>query len=265
MLLVGLLMLCSMGAPREHVPYQSIGNPGQLVDSEMQTAVGQLSWPFKRALWPANEGVWLTRSEVPPAVLEQAVQDIRAVLNDEYVPDDLQAHLQAVLLKGPGSAQPDTDTLVARYKIGDYEIQLQEDGAFLYIMIKANRPQSGGQPSDTYLRDMASRFLKVPQDRLGTMEMNLVATPVSGSRTLKHGHLWLQSRSAPIRKWWQHIVGWSDGTSVFFCVPEQRGIDRGPKAHPGIPKRFAVPSSAATAPMDPDLPHPEDLPSPPSQ
>lgn len=214
---------------------------GQFFGEAVRSALaGDLE--YRDAIWPSEAELEkaLDPSAVPPAVRERAERWVRTILKEDLVPADLGDRFIAITRRVPTIPPGDVDYLVARYRRGDYQVQIVEMGAGVSVLVDPiNEPVSSDV--ETYVRTAADRFLNLPAGVAGKAELRLKTVDMKDGGGLYYGTM--DYEYEPLMKnraWWNHSYVWSDGKLFYYRAIERTGLEPPgpPQVHPGIRRRF---------------------------
>jgi len=231
----------ALAAP-EATPLPAKGN---LFREAVRSKLATLHLEYRDAIWPSQAELEkkVDPSLVPAAVTERAERWVNTILKEEWVPTDLARRFIPLTRTVPTVPPDQVDYLVARYKVSVTQIQIEETGVSLSVLIT---PEGGSPASDveSYIKSAAARYLNLPPEVLAKGELKLKSEGLSDGGRLYYGTM--DYKYEPLmrnRAWWNHTYLWSDGKSLYFHTLERTGTEpaRGPElqqAKPGIPPRF---------------------------
>ena len=235
------LTLIAVGALPAHEA-TSIAEPGQLFGPAVGSALGALRLAHRDAIWP-NEAELenaLDPSVVPPAVRQEAAGWVRTILKNDLVPADLADRFIAMRRQLPTVPPDDVDYLITRYQIGDFQVQILEDGVGVGILVNPLNAEASSDV-EAYIRTAADRFLNLPGGVAEKAALDLKSVALRDGGRLYFGTMDYQYE--PLmenRAWWNYSFVWSDGKLFYYRAVEKTGLEvQGPpRAQPGIPPRF---------------------------
>ena len=239
---VGLGLMLSMGwALMGADDVAPISGSGQFFGEAVRSALaGDLE--YRDAIWPSEVELEkaVDPSAVPPAVRERAERWVRTILKEDLVPADLGQRFIAITRRVPTIPPDDVDYLVARYRRGDYQVQILEMGAGLSVLVDPIK-EPVSSDVETYIRAAADRFLNLPAGVAGKAELRLKKVDMKDGSGLYYGTMDYQYE--PLmnnRAWWNHSFVWSDGKLFYYRAIERTGLEPPGRlqVHPGIPRRF---------------------------
>jgi len=218
-----------------------VADSAQFFSQAVRSAL-QGNWACREAIWPSEAELEkvLDPSVVPPAVREEAVEWVKAILKKDLVPADLGQRFIAIRRRVPSIPPDDVDYLIARYQMGDYRVQVLEMGAGLSVLVDpVKEPVSSDV--ETYIRAAADRFLNLPAGVPGKAELRLKTVDMKDGGSLYYGTM--DYEYEPLMKnraWWNHSFVWSDGKLFYYSAIERTGLEPPgrPQARPGIRPRF---------------------------
>ncbi len=236
-----VLILISVWALAAAEKVTPVPGSGQFFGEAVRSAL-QGNWAYRDSIWPSKAELEkaLDRSAVPPAVREEAVEWVQTMLRKDLVPADLAERFIAITRRVPSIPPDDVDYLIVRYQIGDCQVQIQENGVALSILVN---PLETTVVSDVegYIRSAAEKFLKLPAGVAANAELNLKSVDLRGGGRLYSGTM--DYEYEPLMKnraWWNHSYVWSDGKLFYYRAIERTGLEPPgrPQVHPGIRPRF---------------------------
>ena len=236
---VMLLTVWGLGAAPEVKPLPATGNLfGEAVRSKLATPFSE----YTEAIWPSQAELEkaLDRSLVPAAATEEAETWVKTMLKQELVPSDLKDRFIPLTRRIPFIPPDDVDYLVVRYQIGDIQVQIQEAGAYISILIN---PLGGAPASDVpgYIESAAAKYLNLPPEVLAKGDLKLKSQDLSDGGRLYYGTLDYQYEPMmKHRAWWNHSYLCSDGKFFSFHTIERIGAEAPGRqgATPGFAPRF---------------------------
>ncbi len=227
------------GAAEEVTP---LPRSGQLFGEPIRATLARLFLEYRDAIWPSETELAkaLDPSAVPPAVRERAERWVRTILKEDLVPADLGQRFIAITRRVPSIPPDDEDYLVVRYQIGDCQVQIQENGVALSILVN---PLETTASSDVegYIRAATDKFLNLPAGVAANAELDLKSVDLRSGGRLSSGTM--NYKYEPLmndRAWWNHSYVWSDGKLFYYHTVERTGLEPPGRlqVHPGIPRRF---------------------------
>jgi len=220
---------------------RNIPGSGQLYSDAVASAMKDDA-RFLFAAWPSEAELAqaLDPSVVPHEVREKAVEWVRTILRNDLVPSDLGKRFIALRRRVPYIPPQEVDYLIARYQIGNYQVQIMEDGATIGILVNPlNIERTSGV--EAYIKKAAEKFLNLPPGVSKRVQLRLQTVSLRGGGTLCRGLM--QCDYKPLMKnraWWNESFVWSDGKLFFYHAIERTGKEPPglPQARPGIRPRF---------------------------
>jgi len=206
------------------------------------------------AIWPDDALVKNKKvniSTIDPNVVEKSVSWIRTIIKDEWIPQDLDKKLIAIKDwkklekrndKGDIISETIGDYLLVEYKIKNYNIQIQENGISIGILIL---PIDHNEPLldvENYLNDFIGKFIKFPNQKVSYLKFNIESIKTDEYLKIYYGNVqceWEPNiNNYQFQTWWNYFSVCTDGHFMFFVIPERDGKPFRPQAKPGIPSRF---------------------------
>jgi hypothetical protein len=236
------LLSWAWAAPLE---VKAIEGSGSLFPEVVRSKVAKLTLEYREAIWPSQADFEKTvdRSAVPEAVIDTAEAWVKTMLKGDLLPADLSQRFIPLRRTMPFIPPEEVDYLVARYQIGDIQVQIQDAGVYISILIN---PLGAARASDVpeYIKSAAGKYLNLPPEVLAKGDLQLKSVDLSGGSRLYYGTLdYEYDPMMRNRAWWNRSYIWSDGSILSFHTIEREGIEGERNPHvgsrPGVPRRFA--------------------------
>lgn len=241
-LIAGLILVvlgsCVYGAGSTAEKVSPIAPEVQLVSKDLVGRVGEKDSVFLDAQWPTDADSRKVRTDrIPERALARTTTWLRTMIKVQWLPLDPNAWMTGVQKEKPVEA----DYLILRYQIEKTKIQIQEDGTGVSILIDTGT--FADMKPEAFLTSTIRKFLRYPEDRLGTLKFYLKSFEYEG-KTISYGTVdcdfdRYDTEAFFKRTWYNHTFVWTDGRRAFFSLVESTGQPPQHKqARPGIPRRF---------------------------
>jgi hypothetical protein len=211
----------------------------QIISKELLTRLVEKRLEFAESWWPTGLAR-VQAQDIPQPVYAHATKWLRTMIKAQWLPNDPNAWMAGVR-KGKPRA---TDCLILRYAIENQKIQVQEDGAGVALLIDTGA--FADMKPDAFLTSVIRKFLRYPEDKLGTLKFYLKSFEHEG-KTISYGTVDCDFNRDDTeayfkRNWYQHTFVWTDGRRAFFSLVEMDGRPLQPThPRPGISRRFKAP------------------------
>jgi len=239
--------------------FDKISDDVKIVPEDLLPRLGQKGLEFTDSNWPKDIGRRkVDLAKVPDEVLQTAIDWMRIMIRDEWVPDDLKNQIIGIRKPKPGyfivkdsneenkihmQEKGTVDYLIVRYKVDGHKIQVQENGIGMSILIDPNDSIYENQEIGNFMTDVIYRFLNYPKDKRGTLKFYLKSFTYENKKIYfgtvdcdfdrNDDEAWLR------RTWWNHSYVWTDGQKVYINLVEMDGKPcKATYAKPGYPIRF---------------------------
>jgi len=215
------------------------------------------------ACWPGAEdivGDRIALTAIAPNVIEEAATAIRHVLRPHVVPKDLESRFLALRVRQPRIRPSVADTLLARYRLGKWRIQIQERNHFVDVVCHPEDAITGMSP-ESYVCRIAHELLRIPKGAADhmlvsrvsigrTADGQLSSTSTAAGRKIWYGLLRYEGRTEawhsrspdrPKDAWLGQIWTMTNGRWVHFAIRETHRKPGPLQARPRPVPRFPQP------------------------
>jgi hypothetical protein len=229
---------CVYGTASTPEKVSAIQADAQIIRDNLRPLLVQKRLAFGDSWWPTDLASRPVRpDDIPKEVLTKATAWLRTMVKGQWLPEDPNTWMIGVRKQTPTKA----DYLILRYKVENRTIQIQENGAFVCILIDTGS-QSEMKP-EAFLTNVIRTFLRFPEDKLATLRFYLDHFEQDGL-SIWYGTIDCDfnrdDRDAYFRRiWYNQTDVWTDGQRVFFSLVEKDGRPWKPvRVTPDIPRRF---------------------------
>src|SRR4030042_1060162 len=238
--LLTLITVANAGSSFVKKNFNRIANDVQIVSEELFEQLKQKGGEYRDSNWPKDidrRKVDLTK--ISDEVLQMANTWIRTMIKNKWLPRDFNNFMVGIRKEEYHKA----DYLILRYKVDGYNVQVQENGVAVCILIEDVNAIQKNQKIEDYVTKIVREFLNYPQDKMDSLRFYLKNFKYNG-KIIYYGTMDcdfdVYSRNAWAKRiWGNHTYIWTDGKKIYFSLVEMDGKPlKKTQAKPGIPPGF---------------------------